>query len=370
MRRANTLIGSPVERVEDLRFLRGRGQYVDDLARDGQWHAAIVRSPVAHGRLRAIDAAAALAMPGVRAVLTASDIGRPVPTIPFRRPNPTIAPYAQPVIADKVVRYVGEPCAVVLAERAELAEDAAGAVTLDIEHLPAVTDHRASAQGDVRLFGATTSNCASVYTASQGDVEAAFHAAAYRRREKFQVQRLTAMPMETRGLLAEWDAAAGRLSVSGAAKLPFFNRRAMAAMMGLAEDAVDYVEFDVGGGFGARGEFYPEDFLVAFAARKFGHPVKWVEDRREHFMAIGHSREAECDIEIALDADGMFVGLRGDIWCDIGAYMRPNGTTPVRNVAQFTAGPYRIPNIHLSAHALTTNKTPSGTYRAPGRFEG
>jgi carbon-monoxide dehydrogenase large subunit len=370
LRRVNTFIGSPVERVEDLRFLRGRGQYVDDLHPEGLWHAAIVRSPVAHGRLRAVDTAAALAMPGVKAVLTARDIGPPIPTIPFRRPNPTITPYAQPVIAAGVVRYVGEPCAVVLAERAELAEDAVQAVTLDIEHLPPVTDHHASAKGDVRLFGGTVNNCASVYTASQGDVEAAFRTAAYRRRETFQVQRLTAMPMETRGLLAEWDTAAGRLSVSGAAKLPFFNRRAMAAMMGLAEDAVDYVEFDVGGGFGARGEFYPEDFLVAFAARKFGHPVKWVEDRREHFMAIGHSREAECDIEIALDADGMFVGLRGEVWCDIGAYMRPNGTTPVRNVAQFTAGPYRIPNIRLSAHAFTTNKTPSGTYRAPGRFEG
>jgi carbon-monoxide dehydrogenase large subunit len=370
MRRLNTFIGSPVERVEDLRFLRGRGQYVDDLQRDGQWHAAIVRSPVAHGRLRAVDAAAALAMPGVKAVLTARDIGPPIPTIPFRRPNPTIAPYGQPVIAHTVVRYVGEPVAVVLAARPDLAEDAAQAVTLDIEHLPAVTDHRASARGDVLLFEGTSTNRAAVFRAGEGDVDAAFRAAAYRRREKFKVQRLTAMPMETRGLLAEWDAAAGRLTVSGAAKLPFFNRRAMAAMMGLAEDAVDYVEFDVGGGFGARGEFYPEDFLVAFAARKFGHPVKWVEDRREHFMAIGHSRECECDIEIALAADGMILALAGDVWCDIGAYMRPNGTTPVRNVAQFTAGPYRVPNIRLNAHALTSNKTPSGTYRAPGRFEG
>jgi len=176
--------------------------------------------------------------------------------------------------------------------------------------------------------------------------------------------------METRGLLAEWDAAAGRLRVSGAAKLPFFNRKAMAGMMGLKEAAVDYVEFDVGGGFGARGEFYPEDFLVAFAARKFGHPVKWVEDRREHFAAIAHSRETECDIEIAFDQDGMILGLRGDIWVDIGAYVRPNGMTPVRNVAQFTSGPYRIPNLHLKAHALTSNKTPAGTYRGPGRFEG
>jgi aerobic carbon-monoxide dehydrogenase large subunit len=370
MRRVNTFIGSPVERVEDLRFLRGRGQYLDDLSRAGQWHAAIVRSPVAHGRIRAIDTAAALAMPGVKAALTAADIGQPIPMIPFRRPSPTIAPYAQPVIADAVVRYVGEPLAVVLADAAELAEDAAAAVAFDIDHLPAVTDRHASQHGEVLLFEGTGSNRAALVTASKGDVESAFRAAAHTRREKFRTQRLSAMPMETRGLLAEWDAATGKLKVSGAAKLPFFNRRAMAQMMGLAEDAVDYLEFDVGGGFGARGEFYPEDFLVAFAARKFGRPIKWVEDRREHFMAIAHSRETECEIEMAFDRDGRILGLRGDIYVDIGAYVRPNGMTPVRNAAQFTSGPYRIPNICLNAHALVSNKTPAGTYRGPGRFEG
>src|SRR5437588_2266804 len=281
MRSVNTFIGSPVERVEDLRFLRGRGQYIDDLDHEGQWHAVIVRSPVAHGRIRSIDAAAARAMPGVRAVLTAADIGASIPTIPFRRPNPSVAPYAQPVIAQTVVRYVGEPVALVLAKRAELAEDAAGAVALDIEHLPAVTDRHASVKGDVLLFEGTATNCATVFTARKGDVVPTFRSAAYTRRETFRVQRMTAMPMETRGLLAEWDAATRRLRVSGAAKLPFFNRRVLAVMLGLPEQAVDYVELDVGGGFGARGEFYPEDFLVAFAARKFGQPVKWVEDRRE-----------------------------------------------------------------------------------------
>ncbi|HEY6259861.1 MAG TPA: xanthine dehydrogenase family protein molybdopterin-binding subunit [Xanthobacteraceae bacterium] len=370
MRNVNTFIGSPVERVEDLRFLRGRGQYLDDLTCAGQWHAAVVRSGVAHGRVRAIDTAPALAMPGVRAVLTAADIGKPIPTIPFRRPNPTSAPYAQPVIADGFVRYVGEPLALVIAEAAELAEDAAAAVTCDIAHLPAVTNRQASAQGDVLLFPGTDSNRAALVTAGKGDVEQAFRAAAYRRRESFRTQRLSAMPMETRGLLAEWDGAAGKLKVSGAAKLPFFNRRAMAQMMGLPEEAVDYLEFDVGGGFGARGEFYPEDFLVAFAARRLGRPIKWVEDRREHFMAIAHSRETECEIEMAFDADGTILGLRGDIYVDIGAYVRPNGMTPVRNAAQFTSGPYRIPNIALNAHALTSNKTPAGTYRGPGRFEG
>jgi aerobic carbon-monoxide dehydrogenase large subunit len=368
MRRVNTLIGSPIERVEDLRFVQGRGQFVDDLNRPGQWHAAIVRSPLAHGRIRSIDASAALALPGVRAVVTAREIGPRIPVIPFRRPNPTIAPYAQPVIAAQVVRYVGEPVAMVLADNAGLAEDAVQSVALDLDPLPPVVDHRTSAKGDVLLIAGTASNCASVFTAVTGDVAQAFSNAPYRRREQFRVQRLTAMPMETRGLLAEWDGS--KLRVSGAAKLPFFNRRAMAALMGLPEEAVDYVEYDVGGGFGARGEFYPEDFLVAFAARTFGRPVKWVEDRREHFMTIAHSRETESDLEIALARDGTILGLRGDIWCDIGAYVRPNGMTPVRNVAQFTTGPYRVRHLGLTAHAMTSNKTPSGTYRGPGRFEG
>jgi carbon-monoxide dehydrogenase large subunit len=370
MRKANTFIGSPVERIEDLRFLRGRGQYLDDLDRPGTWHAAIARSSVAHGRIRAIDVTAALAMPGVKAVLTARDIGASIPVIPFRRPNPTIAPYAQPVIAADTVRYVGEPLAVVLADGPERAEDAAAAVAIEIDELPAVVDRHAAVKGDALLFANTGSNRAALLTAVKGDIDAAFRMAAHVQRGEFRTQRQTAMTMETRGLLAQWDAAAAKLSVSGAAKLPFFNRRAMAQMMGLPEQAVDYLEFDVGGGFGARGEFYPEDYLVAFAARKFGHPVKWVEDRREHFMAIAHSRESECEIEMAFDRDGLILGLRGDIYVDIGAYVRPNGLTPVRNAAQFTSGPYHIPNIALAAHALVTNKTPAGTYRGPGRFEG
>jgi carbon-monoxide dehydrogenase large subunit len=371
--RPNTYVGAPIERVEDLRFLRGRGCYLDDLSRPGQWHAAFVRSAVAHGTIRGVDTSAALSMRGVRAVITAADIAARLallPTIPFRRPNPTIAPYAQPVIAGEVMRYVGEPVAMVLADAPELAEDAALAVGLDIAALPVVADRAASVGGGTLLFPGTATNCATTFTAAIGDVAAAFRDAPYVRRECFRVQRQTAFPMETRGLLAEWDAAAGRLTMSGAAKLPFFNRRTLAALMGLPEGAVDYIEYDVGGGFGARGEFYPEDFLCAFAARRFGRPVKWVEDRREHFMTIAHAREAEAEIEIALERDGTIRGIRGDIFVDVGAYVRPNGTTPVRNVAQFLAGPYRVPHLRLEAHAMVSNKTPTGTFRAPGRYEG
>ena len=161
---------------------------------------------------------------------------------------------------------------------------------LDIEALPAMVDSQVAAVGSALLFEATGTNVASVFVASLGDADAAFARADYVLRDQFQTQRQTAMPMETRGLVAEWDA--GRLTISGAAKLPFFNRRSMAAMMKLPEDRVDYIELDVGGGFGARGEFYPEDFLLGFAARRFGHPVKWIEDRREHFLATGHARES------------------------------------------------------------------------------
>jgi carbon-monoxide dehydrogenase large subunit len=367
MRNTNSFIGSPVQRTEDPRFLRGRGQFVADLHRDGQWHGAVLRSGIAHGKIVSIDISAALSMRGINAVVTAKDIAHPLPTIPFRRPHPAIAPYAQPVIADEFVRYVGEPIAFVLADSQERAEDALQHIPVDIDPLPVVIDRRASG---ILLFEGTGSNCALTFSARKGAIDEGFRAAAYTRREQFRVQRMAAMPMETRGLLAEWDEGAKRLTVSGAAKLPFFNRNAMASMMGLAENCVDYVEYDVGGGFGARGEFYPEDFLVAFAARKFGHPIKWVEDRREHFVSMAHARETECDIEMALDKDGAILGVRGDIYVDIGAYVRPNGMTPVRNVAQFLTGPYRVANIQLDAHALVSNKTPSGTYRGPGRFEG
>jgi carbon-monoxide dehydrogenase large subunit len=365
----NTYIGSPVERVEDLRFLRGRGQYIADLNREGQLHAAICRSAIAHGKIIAIDTTIACAVPGVHAIVTAGDIGRPLPMIPFRRPNPTIAPFAQPVIADGFVRYAGEPVAMVLAASAERAEDAAQAIVVDIDPLPVVLDTRASEKGDVLLFPAAKSNCASRFAAIKGDADEGFRAAAFTHREQFRVQRMTALPMETRGLLAEWDETRQHLTVSGAAKLPFFNRRALAAMMNLKEESVDYIEYDVGGGFGARGEFYPEDFLVAFAARRFGRPVKWIEDRREHLSAIAHSRETDCDIEFAFDRDGLILAIRGDVTIDIGAYVRPNGMTPVRNAAQFLSGPYRVPNIAIHSHALVSNKTPSGTYRGPGRFE-
>jgi carbon-monoxide dehydrogenase large subunit len=353
-----------------LRFLRGRGEYVDDIRREGQLCAFILRSPIAHGRINAIGTARARSIPGVHAVMTASDLPRPIPTVNIRlQPMPSLVPFHQPVLASEKVRYVGEPIAVVLADSMALAEDAAGAVDLDIEPLPAITDRYASCADETLIFEAHGSNLAIRYTAFLGDADAAFKSAPYTRAEKFRVHRHAAVPMEPRGLLAEWDAAKGKLIVNGAAKVAFFNRRMLAEKMGLSEDAVDLVENDVGGGFGARGEFYPEDFLIPFAARFTGRPVKWTEDRRENLMATQHARDADCEVEIACARDGTILGLRGAAFCDVGAYIRTNGLVAPRNIAQFMSGPYRIPNIHIESSVQFSNKTPSGTYRGPGRYE-
>jgi aerobic carbon-monoxide dehydrogenase large subunit len=366
----NSFIGSPIERREDLRFLRGRGQYVDDLARKDMLYAAILRSSLAHGRIRAIDTSAATALRGVHSVITAEDIGNRVPRVPMRlQPLPDFEPFGQPVIAETKVRYVGEAIALVLAESPGIAEDALALIDVDVEPLPAVADRHVSARDESLLFEDQGTNLAIKFHAVRGDAAAAFKDAPYVRRESFGTARHMALPMEPRGLLAEWDAARGRLTVSGGAKVLFFNRRTLAKQMALDESAIEIVENDVGGGFGARGEFYPEDFLIPFAARHCGRPVKWTEDRREHLMCMNHARQAECDVEIACTRDGTILGLRGHAYVDVGAYMRTNGAVGARNVAQFMSGPYRIPNIDIDVKLQLTNKTPVGTYRGPGRFE-
>jgi aerobic carbon-monoxide dehydrogenase large subunit len=363
----NRLIGAPIERVEDFRFLRGRGEFVDDVKCGDVLHAAILRSSVAHGRIRSIDTSRALRHPGVHAVITAADVGT-VPVITMRQELlPEYVHFQQPVIAHRKVRYVGEPVAVAVADSAALAEDALDFIVLDIEALPAVASRAASRADQSLLYEERSSNRVGTLTALCGDADAAFKDVAYTRRERLEVQRFTAVPMEPRGLLAEWDGS--HLTVHGAAKVAFHNRIILSKMMALPEDAITMIESDVGGGFGVRGEFYPEDFLVPFAARKLGRPVKWIEDRREHLLATNHARDAECELEIACDRDGTIHGLRGKGAIDLGAYLRTNGVTSARNIAQILSGPYRIPHIHFEIDLLLTNKTPSGTYRGPGRFE-
>lgn len=370
LRTSGPAIGRAVPRREDERMLQGRGQYLDDLSRAGMLHAVVVRSAVAHGVIRAIDASRALELPGVVAVFSAHDLGAGVPRIPMRQEaRPELAPYEQPVIADERVRYVGEPIALVIAQSPAQAEDALDAVVVDIDPLPVVATRDGAARGDVLLHAATGTNCAITLSAVRGDADAAFRDAPYTRRERFSVHRHTGTPLEARGLLADWDAQQQRLTVHGATKVPYANRRILAKLLALPESSIEQIENDVGGGFGVRGEFYPEDFLIPFAACKLGRPVKWVEDRREHFLATNHARDAECELEIACTRDGTILALRGHARTDVGAYLRTVGVTPSRNIAQVSPGPYRIPHVRVDVSVLLTNKTPVATYRAPGRFE-
>jgi aerobic carbon-monoxide dehydrogenase large subunit len=370
------LIGQPLPRVEDARFLTGRGVFIDDFRRPGQLHAAVLRSPHAHARVRAIDARAARALPGVAAVFTWDDIAAgaragegPLP-IPIRLgPLPGFEHFLQYALASDRVRYVGEPVALVVADSRQRAEDALELIDVDYATEPAITDMHAAEHGAVHLHPLRATNIAARYTVERGDVTEAFERAPYRREERFRCQRQTALPMETRGLLAEFDRRTQGLSIWGAAKVAFFNRRWLASALALPEAAIEMIELDVGGSFGVRGELYPEDFLVPFAAMALDRPVKWIEDRREHLTATNHSREIECTLEIACERDGRILGLRGRVLGDLGAYVRTNGGVVPAKAAQFLPGPYRIPHCRFEVLALLTNKTPVGTYRGPGRYE-
>lgn len=366
----NTFIGTPMERREDLRFLRGRGEYVDDVAMPGLLYAVILRSSVAHGRLISIDASAALKVPGVHSVITGADMPGGPPIIPMRlQPLPEFKPFEQPVIAHDKVRYVGEPIAVVLATSVAVGEDALEAIAVEIEDLPPVADWQTAAKNQSVLFEKQATNRSLVFQARKGDADAAFANAPYVRREYLRTGRHYGLTMEPRGVMATWDDAKDKLTVYGAAKVPFFNRRILSAQIGVPVEQIEMIENDVGGGYGARGEFYPEDFLIPFAARHVKRPVKWIEDRRENLMAMNHAREEECDLEVACARDGTILAIRGEVHTDMGAYMRTNGAVGARNVSQFMAGPYRVAHVKIDSSLWMTNKTPVGTYRGPGRFE-
>lgn len=367
---AGPLVGRPVLRVEDARFVTGAGCYVGDFHRERTCHAAVVRSPVAHARLTAVHTRAALDLRGVVAVLTAADLGDLHAPIPIRlAPLPGFERFLQRPIARDRLRYAGERVALVLAEDRYVAEDAVERVTVDYELLNPVVDPRAAMSDATVLHESAGTNVASRYTVSRGDPDAAFAGAEYTRRETFRGHRHSAMPIETRGLVAEWDARARKLTVWGATKVAFFNRRALAQMLGLPEASVELVELDVGGSFGVRGEFYPEDFLIPFAAMRVGRPVTWIEGRREHLLAANHSRAMECELEIAARRDGTILGLRARLVVDMGAYVRTNGGVVPAKAAQFLPGPYRIAHFGCEVRAVVTSTTPVGTYRGPGRFE-
>ena len=367
-------VGHPVRRLEDARRVRGEGTYVDDVHVPDMLHATVVRSPMAHARVRGLDTSAARSVPGVEAILGAAELGEALRPIPVRLvPDERLLRYLQLPLATDRVRYVGEPVALVVARSRAGAEDAAERVEVDLEPLPAVTD--AAAPPPAALFDHTPDNLASLIEEGFGDLDAAFARAHRVVRLSFRTGRHSAVPMETRGLVAVPDPGAGRdrgrgrLTIWGPTKVTHFNRGVLAAMLGWPEHRIRLVEPDVGGGFGARGEFYPEDFLVPCAALRLGRSVKWIEDRVEHLSAINHSREQRYELALALDADGRFLGLKAEMVNDMGAYLRTHGTVVPGLSAGLLPGPYEFEAYRCRVRCVLTNKTPTGTYRAPGRFE-
>ena len=358
-------IGRSVPRLEDRPLLTGQGRFAADISFPGQWTMRVVRSPAAHGNIRSIDASAALTLPGVHAIWTHADVAQ-IPPIPFRLTGlKQLEPYRQLVLAKDVVRYVGEPIAAIFAENAYVAEDAAELVELSIESLE--TTMLATEPPGSYARELTTEP--GVLLKTYGDVDAAFRDAHAVISLELSIGRHSGVPLETRGAIARYDEPRDVLELHGAAKVPHWNRDTIAQMLGRKKETVQLFEGHVGGGFGIRGEIYPEDVLVCAAALKFKRPIKWIEDRREHLIAANHSREQHHHIRAAIDAQGHILGIDDEFFHDNGAYMRTHAATVPDLAAAMLPGPYRVPAYRATGHIRLTNKTPCGTYRAPGRYE-
>ncbi len=359
------LVGRSVYRKEDGPLLRGQGLFAADINFPNQLHMRVVRSTCAHGRIVSIDLAAALAMPGVYTAWSFADVAD-IPPIDFRLTRlEQLSAYRQTILAKDRVRYVGDPVAVIFADDAYRAEDAAESVVVAIDELPVIL-HADQATGE---FADGISTECDIIRKGYGDVEAALKAAHTVVSLSLSIGRHSGVPLETRGAIARYDAAADMLEMHGAAKVPHWNRTQIARMLGRPPASVNLFEGHVGGGFGVRGELYPEDVLVCLAALRLRRPVKWIEDRREHLLATNHSRQQTHHIRGAIDREGRILAIEDEFFHDQGGYVRTHAATVPDLTAAMLPGPYRVPAYRAVGHIRLTNKTPCGTYRAPGRYE-
>jgi len=331
------VIGTKVERLEDRPLLTGRARFVDDIAPPGLLEIAFVRSPHAHAEIRSIDKSEALALPGVHAVLTLADL-RPHLTgtrLKTALPSPSYKlELHRPVLAEMDVVYVGEPVAVVVADTRYIAEDGAALVKVEYEPLPVAADARAgSAENAPRAHRAAPHNIAAEFTLEYGEVDAAFAVAAHIIRETFVQHRGCAHSLECRGVVATFDPIDGALTMWTSTQTPHAAKRILCDLLGCEDDKLRVVTPDVGGGFGPKLVFYPEEAVAAGCAVILRRAIKWVEDRREHFVATTQERDQYWDMEIAVDADGRVLGLRGAMLHDHGAYTT-RGTTVAYSAAQ------------------------------------
>jgi aerobic carbon-monoxide dehydrogenase large subunit len=371
-------VGQPVSRKEDPVLLRGEGRYTDDLNCCGQLYGVMVRSRMAHGELRSIDADGAREMPGVHMVITAADLdaagikNMPAAAGKHRDGTPTPRPPQRPLATDRV-RYVGEPIAMVVAETVKLAKDAAESIFVDIDPLPAVTTASAAAAPDApQLHADAPGNvCLDFHYGDSEQVAAAFAGAAHVTKLSLRNNRIVVCPMEPRSAISEYDPEADRLVLRLGCQGVFGQRNLLSNILGVPVEKLRVLTRNVGGSFGMKSSAYPEYICLLYAARALGRPVKWTDERSESFLSDSHGRDHEMTAELALDADGKFLALRVTGFGNLGAWLS-NATTipPTMNMVKNIIGVYATPLIEIATKCLFTNTTPVGAYRGAGRPEG
>ena len=364
------MLGASPKRKEDARLLAGAGRFVEDIERGGAARLGVVRSQHAHARLRGVNLTAVRKRPGVLAAWSAADLTDLARAIPAAWGGSHKGkPFAVPLLAAERARYVGEPIAVVIAEDAHALADALEAVEVDYEPLEAFGTTDAALASRARVHEGWSDNSTLPVGTTIGDGAAAFARADVEVGGRFRHARLAAAPIENRGAIAWPDAESGTLTIWASIQNPYRLRDAIAGTLGIPAESVRVRVPDVGGGFGPKGDVYPDEILVAAAAHRLRRPVKWIESRRENLMSANHAREVAYEIEMGFAGDGRILAMRAVIHADIGAYVRTAALVPAEFGAALLPGPYRVPNYACDLWSVVTNKTPAGTLRSPGRPE-
>jgi aerobic carbon-monoxide dehydrogenase large subunit len=367
------VVGSSTGRIEDRALLTGTGRFVGDMKLPGMLHAAFVRSPYAHAKITAIDKAPALAVPGVVAVLSAADIAAVAKTNRLVVALPDRA-YKQKrdraILASEETVYVGEAIAIVVATDAYIAEDAASLVEIAFEVLPSVSDCRAALAPDApRVHADASDNLVAAFTTDYGDIETAFADAAHVFSDSFWLHRGGAHPIECRGCIASQDSTDGTLTLWSSTQTPLVSVRLLADILGRDESSIRVIAPDLGGGFGPKLVFYPEEAAIAIAALILNKPVKWLEDRREHFLATTQERDQYWNVAIAIDDNGKVRGIKGTLLHDHGAYTARGLTVPQAAILALPLA-YKVPAYKIDAQVALTNKVPVTPVRGAGQPQG
>ena len=365
---ATRYAGTRVPRVEDTRLLTGHGTFVDDITRPGMLHACFVRSPFAHARINGIDASAALALPGVHAVFTAADLNPDVREAWHAVTGKDVPDTPRPPLAEGEVKFVGDPVALVVAENRYIAEDAIELVDVDYEPLAAIADFTHAVNSDVVVHQAYPDNVAGGLAGAPPDEEV-FAAAAHVVKEQVYQQTYVPVPIETRGLVVEWLAAAGELTMWASTQTPHELRAFAARLLGIPAQRVRVIMRDTGGGFGQKVLPMREDMCIMLAARKVPAAVKWIEDRRENLMSAGQARHVDGTARMAFDSGGSILAVDIDFTQDVGAYPTPYPVLTTAAIGMFFPGPYRVPKASFSYQTVFSNTSGLAAYRGPWQYE-